>query len=192
MRYNVISSHLQGPLFERLGELYFITGNCLDLEGLYNRHVVSAEIFLSDEENQREELLKADVCKEFLSSAKTTFHSLAPANGSKICLLIKTEEAADSDNDKEIIVKGGEGDMPYKGDLIRQIGLCLEQIGRKLADKKLTMNDARCFIVTLKDFSDFAMTDNFLTKAFSNVPHAILFSNDVTDGWLVNIECRAE
>lgn len=192
MRYNVVYPRLKGPLLERLGELYFITGNCADLEELNGRHLISTEVFLSDDGNQRDELLKSDVYAEFLSKGTVIFKEQSPANGSKICLLMKSGEASDSADGNEVTVTGGTGDAPYKGDLTRQTAFALEQTGQKLAEEKLTMKAARCFTVRLKDFSDYDMTDKFLTKAFPDVPHIILFDGTITGGWLINIYCRAE
>lgn len=58
---------------------------------------------------------------------------------------------------------------------VRQFtGILLGDVGVKLKRYGVTMNDVRCFVVYLRDFSDYPDVDRLLSMAFPNTPHVIV------------------
>lgn len=333
--YTIIKAECKGTFKERLMQLYMKVGNYLDSEKLEGRKIQFSKIFLSDAQNQYQKLIDSDLYQEQLSKAATTVVEQAPADGSKIAILLKTSDqepdflfhsirltndetngmnsytqtimlfekylrlikeqgltltencvrtwlyVSDIDNNYQGVVKarnqifasygltidthfiastgiGGNshsrsacvamdfltypniteanktylkaldylnptheygvafergtrldtgdkqqffisgtasidkhGNVVYVGDVMRQTGRLLENIGALLKDGGATMNDVQYFIVYLRDFSDYLPLEKFMQEAFPDKPHIIVHAKVCRPEWLVEMECTA-
>ena len=84
------------------------------------------------------------------------------------------------------------GNVIYVGDVLRQAGRLLENIGALLKDGGAQMNDVRYFIVYLRDISDYELIHDFMLKAFPQTPHIVVQAKVCRPEWLVEMECIAE
>lgn len=84
-----------------------------------------------------------------------------------------------------------EGNVLYLGDVKKQTGRLLENIGALLNDGGATMNDVRCFIIYLRDISDYAEVDKFMSIVFPYTPRIILQAKVCRPEWLIEMECVA-
>lgn len=83
------------------------------------------------------------------------------------------------------------GQVMYEGDVIRQTGRLLENIGALLADGNATMNDICYFLVYLRDISDYPAVDRMMSSLYPSVPRVILEARVCRPGWLIEMECIA-
>lgn len=83
------------------------------------------------------------------------------------------------------------GEVLYKGDVRKQTGRLLENIGALLSDGGATMNDIRCFTIYLRDLSDFHVVDKFMSTVFPYTPRIILQARVCRPEWLIEMECVA-
>lgn len=83
------------------------------------------------------------------------------------------------------------GEVLYPNDVRRQTGRLLENIGALLNDGGATMNDIRCFTIYLRDLSDYAEVDKFMSAVFPYTPRVILQARVCRPSWLVEMECVA-
>ena len=93
-KYSIVAPQSRGVIIERLGELYLNVGDYLDLERLEGRYMQYSKIFLSDAQNQYDELIDSVLYQEILSKSANTIVEQPPLDGSKISVLIKTSDAA--------------------------------------------------------------------------------------------------
>jgi len=84
------------------------------------------------------------------------------------------------------------GEVINVGHVTRQAGRLLENIGALLADGKATMADVRYFIIYLRDLADAGAIEEYMNKAYPNVPHIITHAKVCRPAWLVEMECVAE
>lgn len=85
-----------------------------------------------------------------------------------------------------------QGDVAYRGEILRQTGRLLENIGALLADGGATMNNIRCFVIYLRDSSDYAEVDKFMGAVFPYTPRVIVQAKSSRSEWLIEMECMAE
>ena len=83
------------------------------------------------------------------------------------------------------------GKAMYVGDIQRQTGRLLENIGALLHDGGATMHDIKYFYVYLRDPSDRDVVEDFISKAYPNIPHVLLQGKVCRPEWLVEMECVA-
>ena len=334
-KYTIIKAECKGSFSERLMQLYMKVGEYLDSEKLEGRKIQFSKVFLSDAQNQYQQLIDSDLYQEQLSKAATTVVEQPPVDGCKIALLLKTSDqqpdflfhsirltndetngmnsytqtimlfekylrlikeqglslaehcvrtwlyVADIDSNYQGVVKarnqifatqgltidthfiastgiGGNthsrsacvamdfltypniseadktylkaldylnptheygvafergtrlttsnkqqyfisgtasidkhGNVVYVGDVTRQAGRLLENIGALLKDGDATMNDVKYFIVYQRDISDYATIENFMQQAFPDKPHIIVQAKVCRPEWLVEMECMA-
>ena len=84
------------------------------------------------------------------------------------------------------------GDVVYEGDIVRQTGRLLENIGALLKDGDATMNDIRYFIIYLRDISDYHTIEQLMNQFYPQIPHIIVEARVCRPGWLIEMECIAE
>ena len=84
------------------------------------------------------------------------------------------------------------GDVVYEGDIVRQTGRLLENIGALLKDGDATMNDIRYFIIYLRDISDYHTVEILMNQFYPQIPHIIVEAKVCRPGWLIEMECIAE
>lgn len=84
------------------------------------------------------------------------------------------------------------GDILYPGDIIRQTGRLLENIGALLKDGGATMNDIQYFIIYLRDISDYSTVEHLMSQFYPQIPHIIVEARVCRPGWLIEMECIAE
>ena len=101
-------------------------------------------------------------------------------------------------SDKEMFFISGtasidkHGDVVYEGDVIRQTGRLLENIGALLKDGETTMNDIQYFIIYLRDISDYHTVEKIMQQFYPQIPHIIVEARVCRPGWLIEMECIAE
>ncbi len=84
------------------------------------------------------------------------------------------------------------GEVVYQGDVTRQTGRLLENIGALLKDGDATMNDIQYFIVYLRDISDYPTVEHLMNTFYPQIPHIIVEAKVCRPGWLIEMECIAE
>ena len=84
------------------------------------------------------------------------------------------------------------GAVVYEGDVIRQTGRLLENIGALLKDGDATMNDIQYFIIYLRDISDYHTVEKMMQQFYPQIPHIIVEARVCRPGWLIEMECIAE
>ena len=84
------------------------------------------------------------------------------------------------------------GDVVYDGDIVRQTGRLLENIGALLKDGDATMNDIQYFIIYLRDISDYHTVDRLMQQFYPQIPRIIVEAKVCRPGWLIEMECIAE
>lgn len=84
------------------------------------------------------------------------------------------------------------GDILYPGDIVRQTGRLLENIGALLKDGGATMNDIQYFIIYLRDISDYSTVEHLMSQFYPQIPHIIVEARVCRPGWLIEMECIAE
>ena len=84
------------------------------------------------------------------------------------------------------------GEVAYPGDVVRQAGRLLENIGALLSEGGATMKDMGYFIVYLRDMSDYELTEKFMRTAYPATPHHHCRQKFAAPEWLVEMEGEAE
>ena len=84
------------------------------------------------------------------------------------------------------------GNVVYKGDVVRQTGRLLENIGALLKDGDATMNDIQYFIIYLRDISDYHTVEAMMRQLYPSIPHIIVEAKVCRPEWLIEMECIAE
>lgn len=83
------------------------------------------------------------------------------------------------------------GDVLYLGDVGRQTVRLLENIDSLLKDGGATIDNANYFVVYLRDISDFATVDAYMSERFPDKPHIIVNAKVCRPKWLIEMECTA-
>jgi len=84
------------------------------------------------------------------------------------------------------------GNVVYEGDIVRQTGRLLENIGALLKDGDATMHDIQYFIIYLRDISDYHTVETMMSQFYPQIPHIIVEAKVCRPGWLIEMECIAE
>ena len=84
------------------------------------------------------------------------------------------------------------GAVVYEGDIVKQTGRLLENIGALLKDGDATMNDIQYFIIYLRDISDYQTVEHMMNQLYPQIPHIIVEAKVCRPGWLIEMECIAE
>lgn len=88
--YTIIKPLSRGSFDERLAELQLLVNGHLEAEAREGRALVWTKIFLSDAQNQYAQLVETELYQEVIGERFSTVVEQAPADGSKITLLMKT------------------------------------------------------------------------------------------------------
>ncbi len=88
--YNILKPLSKDHFDKRLVELETLLREYLDAEEREGRKLQWCKIFLSDAQNQHTQFVESELYQEILSEAASTIVEQAPADGSKIALLVKT------------------------------------------------------------------------------------------------------
>ena len=83
------------------------------------------------------------------------------------------------------------GNILYEGDITRQTGRLLENIGALLKDGGAMMNDIQYFIIYLRDISDYNTVEHLMNTFYPQIPHIIVEAKVCRPGWLIEMECIA-
>ncbi len=94
-KYTILAPKSRGVFAERLAELYLRVGDYIDQEQLEGRRLQYCKIFLSDAQNQYQQLVESELFQELISPAFSSVVEQAPLDNSKITLLLKTTDEAD-------------------------------------------------------------------------------------------------
>ena len=84
------------------------------------------------------------------------------------------------------------GEVINEGNVTKQADRLLENISALLSDGGATLSDVRYFIIYLRDLSDAQVIEDYMSKAFPDVPHLITHAKVCRPAWLVEMECIAE
>lgn len=84
------------------------------------------------------------------------------------------------------------GEVINVGNVEKQTERLLENISALLADGGATMADVKYFIVYLRDLADVQAVDDYMAKAYPDVPRIITHAKVCRPAWLVEMECIAE
>lgn len=84
------------------------------------------------------------------------------------------------------------GEVVYPGDIVRQTGRLLENIGALLKDGDALMTDIQYFIIYLRDISDYQTVEHLMNQFYPQIPHIIVEAKVCRPGWLIEMECIAE
>jgi enamine deaminase RidA (YjgF/YER057c/UK114 family) len=84
------------------------------------------------------------------------------------------------------------GEVINVGNVTKQTERLLENIGALLADGGATMADVKYYIVYLRDLADVQAVDDYMAKAYPDVPRIITHAKVCRPAWLVEMECIAE
>lgn len=84
------------------------------------------------------------------------------------------------------------GNVVYPGDIVRQTGRLLENIGALLKDGDALMTDIQYFIIYLRDISDYQTVEHLMNQFYPQIPHIIVEAKVCRPGWLIEMECIAE
>ena len=84
------------------------------------------------------------------------------------------------------------GEVVHTGNISRQTGRLLENIGARLSDGGATMADVRYFIIYLRDLADATVVDDYMAHFYPDVPRIITHAKVCRPAWLVEMECIAE
>ena len=90
-KYIILSPEAKGTFNDRLNFLYLKLGNYLDTEKLENRTLQYCKVFLSDAQNQTQNLEESLLYQEYLKDTHLTVVEQPPLNGSKIHFLSRPQ-----------------------------------------------------------------------------------------------------
>jgi enamine deaminase RidA (YjgF/YER057c/UK114 family) len=91
-RYNIIKPSGRGAFALRISELHLLLADYLEEEGTVGRHLQYSKIFLSDAQNQYQQLIESELYQKVLSPCACSIVEQPPLDGSKISILVKTSE----------------------------------------------------------------------------------------------------
>lgn len=125
-------------------------------------------------------------------------YGVAFERGTRLTLLVHQAETLDSPTYlHQYFISGTasidkNGEVIYEGDVLRQTGRLLENIGALLKDGDATMNDIQYFIIYLRDISDYHQVDTLMQQLYPHIPRIIVEARVCRPGWLIEMECIAE
>lgn len=82
----------------------------------------------------------------------------------------------------------GEGEILYKGDVIKQADRTLENINSLLENSGGLFDNLSYMIVYIRDMSDFNAVEEHLSKRLKDIPHLTTQAPVCRPGWLIEIE----
>ncbi len=94
-KYKIFAPKGRGRFVNRLGELHLTLSEYLDKENAEGRHLQYSKIFLSDAQNQYQDLIVSTLHTTILSHAACSVIEQPPLDGSKISILVKTTDEDD-------------------------------------------------------------------------------------------------
>ena len=159
------------------------------------RHAAVAIDFLTVP-NIKEENKKYLQALEHLNP--THEYGVAFERGTRLTLPTHSSNSAGSQQFKQQFFISGtasidkRGDVVYGGDIVRQTGRLLENIGALLKDGDATMNDIQYFIIYLRDISDYHTVDRLMLQFYPQIPRIIVEAKVCRPCWLIEMECIAE
>lgn len=93
--YRIFKPKSKGTFIQRTEELNTLLTDYLKAEEAEHRHLQYAKIFLSDAQNQYQQLVESDLYQNHLSAKAVTVVEQPPLDGSKISVLTKTTDGPD-------------------------------------------------------------------------------------------------
>ena len=109
-KYIILSPEAKGTFNDRLNFLYLKLGNYLDTEKLENRTLQYCKVFLSDAQNQTQNLEESLLYQEYLKDTHLTVVEQPPLNGNKFKRILKyykefgKDALKEAEKDKDFIV----------------------------------------------------------------------------------------
>ena len=101
--------------------------------------------------------------------------------------------AVDYGDRRHIFISGtasidSHGQIVCMGDIHGQIGRTFENISALLADADASLEDLTYLIVYLRDIADYALTEEYISSHYSEIPYIIVQAPVCRPGWLIEIE----
>lgn len=93
--YRIFKPKNKGTFIQRTEELNTLLTDYLKTEEAEHRHLQYAKVFLSDAQNQYQQLVESDLYQNHLSAKAVTVVEQPPLDGSKISVLTKTTDGSD-------------------------------------------------------------------------------------------------
>ena len=93
--YRIFKPKSKGTFIQRTEELNTLLTDYLKTEEAEHRHLQYAKVFLSDAQNQYQQLVESDLYQNHLSAKAVTVVEQPPLDGSKISVLTKTTDGSD-------------------------------------------------------------------------------------------------
>lgn len=136
--YRILSPAGRGDFAQRIDELRKLLTDYLQLEEADGRHLRYTKIFLSDAQNQYQQLIESSLYQDVLLKGAITVVEQPPLDGSKISLLVKTAQQPDGAIFQSLRLTDNEakGQSSYL-----QTMLLFEKYLRSIKDKGLTMSE---------------------------------------------------
>lgn len=125
-------------------------------------------------------------------------YGVAFERGTRLTLPCPESKSGENQHFKQLYFISGtasidkHGAVVYEGDVVRQTGRLLENIGALLKDGSATMNDIQYFIIYLRDISDYQTVEHLMQQFYPQIPHIIVEAKVCRPGWLIEMECIAE
>lgn len=97
---------------------------------------------------------------------------------------------------KQIFISGtasidNQGEILHPGDIVRQAGRMMENIGVLLEEAGATAGDITQAIVYLRDPADYQQVKQYFATNYPSLPHLIVHAPVCRPGWLIETECMA-
>lgn len=136
--YRILSPAGRGDFAQRIDELCKLLTDYLQSEEADGRHLLYTKIFLSDAQNQYQQLIESSLYQDLLMKGAITVVEQPPLDGSKISLLVKTAHQPDGAVFQSLRLTDNEakGQSSYL-----QTMLLFEKYLRSIKDKGLTMSE---------------------------------------------------
>lgn len=83
------------------------------------------------------------------------------------------------------------GEVVHIGDITRQTGRMIENVGALLAEAGCSFEDAGHLIVYLRDIADRKVVEAIFEERFPNIPHVLVHAPVCRPAWLIEMECMA-
>ncbi len=83
------------------------------------------------------------------------------------------------------------GEIVFPGDIRRQTGRMIENVGALLAEADCGFGDVCHLLVYLRDVADRQVVEQIFAERFPDIPHVILLAPVCRPGWLIEMECMA-
>lgn len=83
------------------------------------------------------------------------------------------------------------GEIVYPGDVLKQVGRTMENVGALLTEARSGAGDIAQMIIYLRDVADYNTVEEYFQTHYPEIPRVIVLAPVCRPGWLIEIECIA-